>query len=162
LKFILASSAEVVPTDVRKGVARSFVRHVKNPDASLHRFGAERTYQGLSIGRSAPVDADLLEQALGKVARGIYYHHHHGLKKLLGEVEVHPIFLGIMDNAPAEVRQDFGILSNLVADDLRSFPICGQHQDVFAYQVFDSPAFVTVNMLFYGTKVALVMKRVLT
>jgi hypothetical protein len=161
LKFVLASSAKVVPAEVRKGVVRSVVRHAKKPDSSLHRFGMERTDKGLSISGSAPVNADLLDQALGKVARGIYYHHHYGLKKLVGDVEVHPMFLGIDNNAPREVHESFEKISDLITGNLRRFPAHGEHQDVFAYQVFDNPDLVTITMVFYQTKVAFVMKKLL-
>lgn len=158
LKLVLTSSAAAVPDDVRGGTVRSVLRHVKNPHTSLDRFGMERTEEGIRIGAAAPLDSELLDDALGKVARGIYYHHHRGLKKLIGKVVVLPIFLGIEPDAPADVRAQLESLADSTAENLKIIPVQGEHQDVFGYQVIDCSEFVTVNMVFYGTKIASVIQ----
>ncbi|WP_188795474.1 hypothetical protein [Dyella nitratireducens] len=155
----MTSVAEGVPKDVRGGTIRSVIRHAKNPETSLHRFGMERTQEGLTIGKTAPVDEDILDEALGKVARGIYYHHHRGLRKLTGTIVVHPIFLGIVNDAPPEIHKTFENICKLMDEDMRSSQVHGEHQDVFKYQVFDEFDHIRINMVFYRSKSVLVIKR---
>lgn len=159
LKFVLTSAADGVPNDVRGGTVRSVIRHAKNPKASLYRFGMERTQQGLTIGKTAPVDSNILDEALGKVARGIYYHHHRGLRKLTGEIVVHPIFLGLVSDTPPEILKTFEDTRKLMDEDMRSSQVHGEYPDVFKYQVFDEFDHVRISMVFYKSKSVLVVKR---
>ncbi|MCS4234958.1 hypothetical protein [Stenotrophomonas sp. BIGb0135] len=160
LKFILTSSADGVPEEAMKGTVRSIVRNALSPKASVDRYGIERTEEGIRISGSAPVDEKLLEEALAKVARGVYYHHHGGLRKLVGEVVVMPIFLGIVDDAPTKVRDLFDSATKLVAGDIAENQLLGDHPDVFSYHVIENARAITVNMVFYRTKVVSVIKRV--
>ena len=159
LKYVLSSTAEFVPTTVREKTARSIVRHLRRRDAPLHRYGISQTAAGLTTGRTAPVNEELLEDGLSKVARGVYYHFHGGAKKLVGELAVYPIFLGLIDNAPPPIYATFANICALMENELSTSPLLGEHQDVFAFQVVDEPRFVMINIIFYRTKFVSVIKR---
>lgn len=158
LRLVLASSAPKVAEEVREKTVGSVLRHVLKPGANVERFGMKRTPEGLKAGPTAPVDMELLNVALEKVARGVYYHHHNGTKKLLGPVYAQPIFLGFEEDAPEEFRRQFLGLCRDVESALKERPLFGNHPDVFQYQVLELDDYVTVNLVFYQSKIAAVVK----
>jgi hypothetical protein len=157
LKFVLASSSEFTPSDVLGSTVRGLVRHVINDSKNLPDFGIERKEQEVFIEGSAPIDFGLLNEALEKVARGIYYHHSNGKKKLLGRLFVFPIFLGVDPLASSEERKRLTSIDSFTKQDMEEHEMLGAFKEHFSYQVIENSKIVVINMNFYATKIVSVM-----
>lgn len=153
LKFVLTSSSDFASKDALGGTVRGLTRHIENNSQSLHKFGIERNGQEVFIDRSAPINFELLNEALKKVARGIYFHHSNGEKKLLGTLTVLPIFLGINILASPEVREDLMLIHNDTKTEMEKFKMLGAFQEIFSYQVIENNDMIIINMKFYVEKI---------
>ncbi|MDD3483172.1 hypothetical protein [Azovibrio restrictus] len=83
LKFILAASSKSAPTAVIKSTVRGIVRHIKNNSKCLPKFGVKGKGKKALLNESIPVNLELLNKALEKIARGIYFHQSGGKKSFL-------------------------------------------------------------------------------
>ncbi|PIF26737.1 hypothetical protein CLU88_1608 [Acidovorax sp. 56] len=158
LKFILAASAKSTPSDVLASTVRGLVRHVKNDSRNLPNFGIKKTDQEFLIEDSAPIDIKLLNEALDKIARGIYYHHSKGKKKLLDGLIVFPIFIGIHPLANPEKREQLMHIESLTKQDMELYEMLGEFKDLFSYQVFEESGNLVINMKFYATLIVSVVR----
>ena len=158
LKFVMISSTGFPGGDLLKTTADSIARLIKMGSRNLDRYGIEISKEEITSYGSAPVDEALLGEGLTKIARGLYYHHYNGRKKLIGEVTATQLFLGIRDDAPSERQQAYAGYKILVHDHLSSHEVHGTHPEIFKYQVIESPSRIFVHMIFYGTNITSVMK----
>lgn len=157
LKFILAATSKLAPSDVLGSTVRGLTRHVTRDSKCLPNFGVERKGQEVFIDGSAPVNFELLNEALEKVARGIYYHHSNGEKKLLGRLFVCPIFLGIDSLASPDERERLMQIYRCTKQDTEDIEMLGEFKDIFCYQVIEAGRMIVINMKFYGEKIVSVM-----
>jgi hypothetical protein len=160
LKFVLATSSEFTPNNVLESTVRGMMRHIKNNGKNLPNFGIYRNGQEVIMNDSIPIDAELLHKALEKIARGIYYHHFMGEKKLIGETVVFPIFLGIDRLVNDEDRKRLIEIYSYTKQDMEEYEMHGSFKEIFAYQVIESEDMVIINMKFYMNKVVSVMAKI--
>lgn len=153
LKFILASASESTPSDVLESTVRGLVRHIKNDSKSLNNYGIELKNNEVILDGSAPVNFGSLCIALKKVARGIYYHHSNGKKKLIGSLVVFPIFLGVDPHASPEERERLINIENLTKYEMENYKMFEVLEKYFSYQVIEYDKVSTINMLFYQDKI---------
>lgn len=157
LRFILASSTSNQSEEVSQTTIRGIVRLLEMGSKSLEQFGIDRTGEEVALDGDAPVDNELLNSCLEKIARGIYHHHHNLKKKLRGKLLVCTAFLG---GDPAYDPENYERLTKLAImahQDLNQRPILGEHPNTFGYQIIEDIQLVTVNMVFYGDRVVSVM-----
>lgn len=157
LKFVLASSSEFTPADVLRSTVRGLTRHIRNNSKSLSNFGIERKGEEVFIDGSAPISFELLNEALEKIARGIYYHHSKGEKKLLGRLFVSPLFLGVDPLASTEECEGIMNIYSITKQDMEEHEMIGEFKEIFAYQVIEVADMVVINMKFYISKIVSVM-----
>jgi hypothetical protein len=157
LKFILTSSSERIPSDVLESTARGVIRHIKMDSKNLLEFGVERKEGEVFVNNSAPVNLGLLTEALEKIARGIYFYHSNGERKLLGHLTVCPIFVGVDPSASSDERERLTSVEFLTKQDMEKLEMFGQFKELFSYQVIENSKMVVINMLFYAKNIVSVM-----
>lgn len=106
---------------------------------------------------SAPIDIDLLNDALEKIVRGIYYYHSGGKKKLFGRLIVAPLFLGMDPRANIDERERLLTIQRFTKQDIEEIGMCGEFKKFFSYQVIEDDDVVVVNMIFYTDRIVSVM-----
>ena len=106
---------------------------------------------------SVPINSEILFTALEKIARGIYYYHANGEKKLLGRLLVFPLFLGIDSLASIEEREQILNCYSFTRQDMEEFEMLGVCPEIFSYQVIEDSEMIVINMQFYVDKVVSVM-----
>ena len=84
------------------------------------------------------------------MTRALYFHHHGGRKKLLGELHVWPTFVAVKEHNDPRFLETVHNVREMTAREFATNPKLGEHQDIFAYQVIDTPEAIRVNMEFYG------------
>lgn len=151
LKFILGASASRAPDKIRKSAASGAVRHAEMGSRNLYRYGLHWDNDALVIGNDFPLNIELLSTALEKIARGTYFHHHRGTKKLLSDLKVFPLFIPLDDTADPDFLATVLQLKGWSDADFNELPILGEYPEIFAFQVVESSKFIFVNMQFYGT-----------
>lgn len=150
LRFLLGAIAKNVPEPIISSAVRGAMRLAEKRSSNLGQFGFQWEGDVLNIGKKIPVRIELLRTVLTKMARALYFHHYHYQKKLLIPLGALPLFIP-PDSSPdpsfnatiEEFRED-------TAKDMELYPKFGGHQEIFAYQVFESADWVRVNMEFYG------------
>jgi len=157
LKFVLTSSSESIPSDVLGSTVRGLIRHIKNDSKNLPEFGIERKEDEVFVDSSAPINLALLTEALEKIARGIYFYHSNGERKLLGRLVVCPVFLGIDPSASSDERERLMSIEFLTKQDMETLEMFGSFKDLFSYQVIENSQMVVINMLFYAKNIVSVM-----
>lgn len=157
LKFVLISSSEGASRDVTESTVRGIVRLLKRNSTNLSKFGVQRTEKGISIEGSAPVNHVLLNRALEKIARGLYFHHTNGGRKLLGRLHVLPTFLGVAEHASPEEKERILKIERITKQQMAEQEMIGALREYFAYQVIDGPKVLYVNMCFLSSKTASVI-----
>lgn len=150
LKFLLGASSSSVPGAIRRSAARSAVRLAQMNSRSLHRYGLQKERNTLVIEKDFPLDFELLSACLKKMARALYFYHHCGRQKLLINLDVWPLFIPIDPLVAPELASEVREIGTRTAIDFEQHPRLGSHQEIFAYQVIESPEMVIVNMEFYG------------
>lgn len=150
LKFLLGASSEHIPSVVRNGVARGLVRLAQLGSRNLDRFGLRLDNAALVIENDFPIDFELLNSGLEKVARALYFYHHSGRRKLLGSLQVWPVFIPIDPENNPQVASAAARVLALTQRDFQEQPRHGSHQEIFNYQVIEDTAVVVINMEFYG------------
>ncbi len=149
LKFLFGAIASNIPGSITSSTARSVIRLAQMGSGNLHRYGLERDGEALVIGKDFPLDFELLSACLAKIARAIYFHHQHCQRKLLGGLHVCPLFIPVDPRVAPELASALAEVRASTALDFEQHPKQGLHQEVFAYQVFERPERVFVNMEFY-------------
>lgn len=124
---------------------------------NLHRKGIRWEGDELVIENDFELDLELLSLGLKKIARGIYFHHHQGRRKLLGELKAWPTFIAEDPTAPPDLVSEVRKIRAFTDTDFKELPKHGKYQDVFAYQIIETAEIVVVNMEFYGINRASVM-----
>lgn len=157
LKFILNASSEFAPSDVQGSTVRGLIRHATRRSKCLQDFGFEQRGQELITDGSAPVDFGLLNAALEKIARGIYFHHSNGEKKLLGRLLVCPIFLGIDPLTGPTERERLMQIGCDTIQDMKKMEMLGEFKELFCYQVIEDAGMIVINMKFYVDRIVSVM-----
>lgn len=153
LKFVFSSTSKSAPEEIVFSTVRGIDRLLRKKSNLKKKYGLEINDREIRTDGTALVDFDLLNPALEKIARGLYYHHHDGTKKLLGELFVFPIFLGIDPLA----GKDLLVLEQDILQDMQEIGLIGALQEIFAYQVVESDEMICINMRFYSDKIVSVM-----
>ena len=158
LRFMLSAGAMNVPQAVTDVAFRGVMEHVLKRSRTLPRYGLDWENEALSVGKDFPIDFELLNVILSKIARALYFDHHCGRKKLLGDLKVFPLFIpDDPSSALPEHAAQLRFVREATAQDFEEHPKLGPHQEIFAYQIFDTSGLIVVNMEFYGTNRASVM-----
>jgi hypothetical protein len=161
LKFLLGAICLNVPDAIRSSVARGAVRMVRKKSRTLSRYGFSMDGETLNIDETIPLDIELLATSLKKMARALYFRQHNGRRKLLGTLFACPLFIPIDISADPTVDLEFAkavdTIRRRTASDFNTHGKCGDHPEIFAYQVLEGPGAVFVNMEFYGEQRASVM-----
>lgn len=156
LRFVLAASSKNTPRDVIESTVRGVTRHVKNNSKTIEKYGLRRESIDVFTDGTAPAQHASLASSLGKIARGVYYHHTHGSRKLTGPLTVHPIFLGPPEDAsPAAVKQFTAMVEAF--NSRSTTKMTGDFQDIFCYHIFENLELILINMLFYKDRRVLVV-----
>lgn len=150
LKFLLGAIASDVPPSIIASAARGAVRLAEKRSRNIQRFGFKWDEQTLVIGNEFTVDIELLRAGLEKMARALYFDHHGGHRKLRIPLHVLPLFLPVDNASDVHFRADVERLRSQTAQDMERYPKAGGHQQIFAYQMFESSTTVMMNMQFYG------------
>lgn len=150
LRFLLGASVSNVPSAITSSAARSAVRLALRGSGNLHRYGFGWEGKALVIDKPIPVDIELLGTCLKKMARAIFFHHHCGRRKLLGDLLVCPLFIPVDPQIAPELASAVEKVRASTAPDFEQHPKLGLHPDIFAYQVFERSMGIVVNMEFYG------------
>jgi hypothetical protein len=150
LKFLLGAVASNIPGAITRGAARSIIRLAQMGCGKLHRYGFQWDGEILVIDKAFQLDFELLSASLEKVARALYFYHHCGRQKLLGGLEVWPLFIPVEPRVAPELALAVDKVRASTALDFEQHPKLGTHQDTFAYQVVERPGRVVINMEFYG------------
>jgi len=116
-----------------------------------------RNNDNLSINQSPEINLELICDCLDKIAKGIYYHHNEGSKKIMKPLQIHPIFLGTNTDCPIKLRQEREKIAILTYQDIKELPMHGKNQEIFSYQIIEDQKIIVINMLFYKDKVVSVM-----
>ncbi|WP_222621519.1 hypothetical protein, partial [Burkholderia pseudomallei] len=93
-----------------------------------------------------------------KVARALYFHHHQGGRKLLGDLQVWPLFIPVDPDVAPELASAVCKVRASTGFDFEKLPKHGAHQEIFAYQINEVQEVVVVNMEFYGAHRVSVMR----
>lgn len=151
LKFLLGAVTAPVPNVITRGTARGAVRLAAKGSRNLAKYGFQWRGGALDIGKDFPLDVELLNACLKKMARALYFHHHGCQRKLTGPLYVLPLFIPI--DSAVEWNFAFGVAlaRTVTADHFKNRPRLGGHQEIFAYQVIEADGALQVNMQFYGT-----------
>lgn len=157
LKFLLGASASNIPNAITSGAARSAIRLAQRRSGNLHRFGLRWDSKALVIEEDFPLNFELLSACLEKVARALYFYHYRGRQKLLGRLQVWPLFIPVEPGDAPELASAVCEIRASTALDFEQLPRFGAHQEVFAYQIIEASGIVVVNMEFYGAHQASVM-----
>uniref|UniRef100_UPI000493B066 hypothetical protein n=1 Tax=Cupriavidus metallidurans TaxID=119219 RepID=UPI000493B066 len=155
--FLLGASASNIPSAITSGAARSVVRLARRNSSNLHRYGVRWHSKALVIEKDFPLNFELLSACLEKVARALYFHHHRGQRKLFGNLKVCPLFIPVEPRVTPELALALSKVRAKTDLDFEQLPRLGPHQEIFAYQVIETPNIVAVNMEFYGAHRASVM-----
>ncbi|WP_207864010.1 hypothetical protein [Pseudomonas sp. 58(2021)] len=159
MQMLVGTSADVHP-EVLQRTVRGIIRHVKKDSQIIGRFGIEKVAPKQYIQHpTGPVNFEVIEQALEKIAKGVYHHHTKEEQKLDSVLAVHPLFLGIDESATPEAREKILDLIALAHCDFEEFPSHGLNPQYFAYQIIDYPGHVFINLKFYDQKIASVVCR---
>ncbi|KGW75129.1 hypothetical protein Y046_2868 [Burkholderia pseudomallei MSHR2990] len=150
LKFVLGAIAPNIPNAITSSAARSVVRLAQMRAGNLHRYGFRWDRKALVINDPFQLDFELLSACLQKVARALYFHHHQGGRKLLGDLQVWPLFIPVDPDVAPELASAVCKVRASTGLDFEKLPKHGAHQDIFAYQINEVQEFVVVNMEFYG------------
>lgn len=157
LKFILGASTSNIPNPIRSGVTRGAIRLAQKRSRNLHLYGLRWDRNTLVIEKDFPLNFELLSMCLEKIARGLYFHHHCGQRKLLGELKACPLFIPVDASLAPELASTVREIQEWTAKDFEQLPILGPHQEIFAYQIIDLPQTLLISMQFYGMHRASVM-----
>lgn len=157
LKFLLGAIAKNVPAEITGSAARSAVRLAQRRSRNLRRHSLRWEGDVLVITNDFPLDFPLLRACLEKIARALYFHHHQGQRKLLGDVYACPLFIPIDPEKAPELAEHVRVVRAAAAVDFEQRPKLGPHQEIFAYQVNETDKTVTINMEFYGRHRAMAM-----
>ncbi|SFL49701.1 MULTISPECIES: hypothetical protein [Rugamonas] len=149
LKFLLGAIALNIPGAITSSAARSVVRLAQMGSGNLHKYGFHRNGDVLVIDNVFSLDFELLSACLEKMARAIYFYHLSGRRKLLGDLQVWPLFIPIDPRIAPELASAVATVQASTAQDFEQHAKLGLHQDIFAYQVFEGPGSVAINMEFY-------------
>ncbi|MCW0399106.1 hypothetical protein NB688_002508 [Xanthomonas sacchari] len=117
---------------------------------NLGQFGFQWEGDVLNIGKEFPIRIELLRTVLTKMARALYFHHYNYQKKLLTPLSALPLFIPLNSSPDLNFNATIEELREDTAKDMALHPKFGGHQEIFAYQVFESADWVRVNMEFYG------------
>ncbi len=150
LKFLLGASTSNIPGVITSSAARSVIRLAQMRSGNLHRYGLRWSSEELVMEKDFPLNFELLSTCLEKVARALYFHHHRGQRKLLGNLKVCPLFIPVEPRIAPELASAVCEIRALTALDFEQQPRRGSHQEIFAYQVIEAQGIVVVNMEFYG------------
>jgi len=157
---MLVGTSAGIQQEVLQRTVRGIIRHVKKDSQIIGRFGLEKVAHKQFIQHpTGPVDFDVIEQALVKIAKGVYHHHTKEKLKIDSVLGVHPLFLGIDENATPKMREKILDLTALAHEDFKELPIHGLNPAYFAYQVVEYPELVVINLKFYDQKIASVFCR---
>lgn len=157
LKFLLGASASNIPSEIRSGAARSAIRLAQRRSCNLHRFGLRWDSEALAIEKDFPLNFELLSACLEKMARALYFYHYCGQRKLLGGLQVWPLFIPVEPGGTLAFASAVCEVRVSTALDFEQLPRLGSHQEIFAYQVIEASGIVVVNMEFYRAHRASVM-----
>ncbi len=133
------------------------IRHIKKDSKIINKYGVTKGDAQYFFGKDFEVDVELICDCLDKIAKGIYYFHNKGSKKIIGFFQVSPIFLGINPDCSDEMRQRIEKITVYTYQDMREYPMHGENQDIFSYQVIENEEIIVLNMLFYKEKVVSTM-----
>ena len=149
LKFLLGAIAANIPRAITSSAARSVIRLAQMGSRNLHKYGMQQDGKVLVIDNNFSLDFELLSACLEKIARAIYFHHFSGRRKLLGDLQVWPLFIPIDPQMAPELTSSVAAVQALTAQDFEQHAKLGLHQEIFAYQVFEGAGTVAINMEFY-------------
>ncbi|NWO07508.1 MAG: hypothetical protein HLX50_17990 [Alteromonadaceae bacterium] len=130
---------------------------LKKRSSTIDRYGLELQGDKVRLDGSAPINYDLLDKAIEKIARGLYFHHSEKTRKLLGKLYVFPLFLGVSPLATREEGEKIRHIARLTELDIRERGMITVYPDVFSYQVIESSKIAVVNMVIYGDRIISVM-----
>lgn len=159
LKFLLGATAAEIPEDIRASTARGALRLAEMRSSNLHRYGFQWEGEALAIDKPIPIDIKLLRASLEKIARGLYFHHHGGRSKLLGDLIATPLFIPVDPEVDPELSSALDLIRESTAVSFEQRAKLGPHPEIFAYQIIETPADVTVSMEFYGAHRAMVLRQ---
>lgn len=157
LRFLLAAAISGAPQAILSDAARGAIRLAQKRSRNLERFGIAWDGEALKIDIEFTVDIELLRACLEKTARALYFHHHTGLRKLRIPLHTLPLFVPTDSSSDSVFRANVSKFRNQAGQDMALHPKFGGHQDIFAYQIFESPTSVIMNMQFYGAHHAVVV-----
>jgi len=157
LKFLLGAISPNVPDAIRSGVARGAVRMVEKKSRTLSRYGFFMDGEAVNIEETIPLDIELLAVSLKKMARALFFRHYCGRQKLLGPLFACPLFIPIDQSDDPHFMDAFDTVRKRTTSDFDTHGKCGDHPEIFAYQVLEGQDAVFVNMEFYGEQRASVM-----
>ncbi len=150
LKFLLGAVPPNVPDAIRSSAARTAVRMAQKKSRILSRYGLSMHGEAVNIEETFRLNTDLLGMSLKKMARALYFHRHHGQRKLLVTLFACPLFIPIDSSVDPEFADAVDTVRKRAASDFDQNKKRGWHQEIFAYQVLEGPDAVFVNMEFYG------------
>ncbi|WP_431819497.1 hypothetical protein [Burkholderia sp. F1] len=158
LKFLLGAIASDIPNAIKRSAARSAVRLALKRSGSLHRYGFRWDRDVLVIDDPFKIDFELLSTGLQKIARALYFHHHGGRRKLLGNLYACPLFIPIDPEVAPDLASSVSTVRASTAQNFEQLPKLGSHLEIFAYQVIETPEAIIINMEFYGAHWASVLR----
>ncbi|WP_208910342.1 hypothetical protein [Paracidovorax avenae] len=146
----MGAIAKNVPEPIISSAVRGAMRLAEKRSSKLGQFGFQWEGDFLNIGKKIPVRIELLRTVLTKMTRALYFHYHNYQKKLLIPLGALPLFIPLDDSPDLKFNATIEEFREDTAKDMALHPKFGDHQDIFAYQVFESSEWVRVNMEFYG------------
>ncbi|HGL6719745.1 hypothetical protein NTJ56_10290 [Burkholderia contaminans] len=158
LKFLLGAIASDIPNAIRSSAARSVVRLALRRSGVLDRYGFRWDRNALVIDDPFKINFELLSACLQKIARALYFHHHGGRHKLLGDLYACPLFIPIDPAVAPDLASSISKVRASTAQNFEQLPKLGSHQEIFAYQVIETPEAIIINMEFYGAHRASVLR----
>lgn len=157
LKFLLGAISPNAPDAIRSSAARAAVRMAEKKSRTLPRYGFSLHGEALKFEEAFPLDIELLAISLKKIATALYFRHHNGRRKLLATLFACPLFIPVDQSNDPHFIDAFDTVRKRTTSDFDTHGKYGDHQEVFAYQVLESPDAVFVNMEFYGKERASVL-----